>query len=256
MTSNVLRATPVTLVASIILAFTLFSTFTHAQSKEEQPNSNDAAAQLGTASADALSRSYVWWDLTARVRYTDESETNIDTSDISYSSYEVRMASRNPSEFAQYKIKQKALFDCEIISGPSGTVRVGSTPNGIALSKDKSVADLVNRLTKPDSTEKKAQATDDANLLLTRYQVYAPPLFYGQWRVVGSHIGTATFNISVEPIGSTLVVGQVRYYNRDNQRVVQSFSNSVTVRTGNSVANIEVRLKGNPTGSSCWVTVR
>ncbi|WP_437905572.1 hypothetical protein WME95_46050 [Sorangium sp. So ce327] len=89
-----------------------------------------------------------------------------------------------------------------------------------------------------------------------RYQVYAAPApFWGPWSVVGSHIGRATFQIAVEPIGSTVIRGEVKYYDANSTLVEQPFHDQVTIRTGDSVVNVDVRLQGVLSGSSCWVTV-
>lgn len=221
--------------------------------KQETTLPTDIADEF--SSVNILSRGYVFWYFTARVRYEDKSETNINTSDISFNFDDVQMASHNADEFARYKIKQKAFFHCEVISKPSGTIRIGGTPSGITLSKNFTVADLANNLTKAEPLEIEAENLKSENILLTRYQVYAPPIVYGSWHIVGSHIGTASFNISVDPLGDTIVVGEARYYDKNNKHVIKPFSETITVLTGNSVAHVEIRLKGSPTGSSCWVTV-
>jgi len=99
---------------------------------------------------------------------------------------------------------------------------------------------------------------NEPNLLFSsagRHQIYAPPNAFGNWQVVHSHIGPTTRQINVTPIGDTVITGQVRYFNNNNNQVVESFYQTTSVATGNSIANIEVRLKGTPTGSSCWVDV-
>lgn len=89
---------------------------------------------------------------------------------------------------------------------------------------------------------------------MARKQIYAPPLVFGPWEVVGSHIGEVNYSITVEPIGDTLITGEVKYFKRDGgAQVTEAFSKQTSVSTSNSVANVEVRLKGTPTGSSCWV---
>ena len=96
-----------------------------------------------------------------------------------------------------------------------------------------------------------------ARLDAGEYQVYAGPMVFGNWQKVGNHIGEATFTVSYQPIGSSVVVGEIRYYDRKTgKQKVESFNGSVTVRTSNSIASIEIRLKGSPSGTSCRVTVR
>lgn len=82
------------------------------------------------------------------------------------------------------------------------------------------------------------------------FSAYAGPMIFGPWVNVASHIGTATFSISAEPLGSTVIVGEVRYFGSDGTQKTESFNQSVTVRTGNSIANVEVRFKGVPLGSA------
>src|SRR5262245_948206 len=59
-----------------------------------------------------------------------------------------------------------------------------------------------------------------------RHQLYAPPVAWGPWSDVASHIGPARFTITVEPIGKTLVVGEVEYFGPKG-RTVMPFSKQV-----------------------------
>lgn len=86
------------------------------------------------------------------------------------------------------------------------------------------------------------------------YSVYAPPLVYGNWTKVGSHIGRVAFAIDVTPIGGTRVFGQVKYYVNGRIRT-EDFTGSIVIQTGNDIASIRIRLKGVPLGSACRVTV-
>jgi hypothetical protein len=91
---------------------------------------------------------------------------------------------------------------------------------------------------------------------MERFQVYGGPDVFGPWEIVASHIGRAGYTIQVTPIGDTVVVGVVRYFGEGDSRPrTESFSEQVSIQTGDSVANVDVRLKGVPTGSSCWVDV-
>jgi hypothetical protein len=91
---------------------------------------------------------------------------------------------------------------------------------------------------------------------MSRSQVYAPPNAFGNWEIVAAHVGgPTTYQISVEPIGDANVVGQVKYFDVDNHEQVKDFSGATEVKTGNSVDNVWVRLKGLVTGTSCWVDV-
>ena len=88
-----------------------------------------------------------------------------------------------------------------------------------------------------------------------RHQIYAPPMIYGPWRQIAAHGGPVAFDISVTPVGDTQIVGEVRYTNRTGEKTVDRFIGDVSIRTGNVWDKIEVRLKGVPTGSSCYVDV-
>ena len=88
-----------------------------------------------------------------------------------------------------------------------------------------------------------------------RKQVWAAPLVFGPWVVVGSHAGEVRFKFEVEPIADTEIFGEVRYFKAKGKRVTEIFRKEVTIRTGDVYGNVEVRLKGVPTGASCWVTV-
>lgn len=87
--------------------------------------------------------------------------------------------------------------------------------------------------------------------------LYAPPLTWGSWSIIASHLGTITFSIECTPIGSTQIYGRVRYYKGENggTQVNESFIESIKITTSNSVANVELCLKGNPFGSQVRVTV-
>ena len=71
-------------------------------------------------------RDFCSWDVSARVRYNDKSETGIQASGVSFSDFDISLAARDSGEFARVKIREKAIFPCEIIAGPQGRVTVGS----------------------------------------------------------------------------------------------------------------------------------
>ncbi|WYD79987.1 MAG: hypothetical protein V8K32_11790 [Candidatus Electrothrix gigas] len=87
-----------------------------------------------------------------------------------------------------------------------------------------------------------------------RHQVWAAPLTFGPWAVIASHLNSVTYKVEVTPIGDvpTLFIGELRYWNEDNEQVVLSFKDSETITTGNSIGNVEIRT---PTGVSCYVDV-
>lgn len=87
--------------------------------------------------------------------------------------------------------------------------------------------------------------------------IYAPPLSWGPWSTIASHLGSVTFSIECNPIGSTQIFGRVRYYKGDNggTQVEDAFVGSTNITTSNSVANVELCLKGNLFGSQVRVTV-
>ncbi len=88
-----------------------------------------------------------------------------------------------------------------------------------------------------------------------RHQVWAAPLTFGPWAVIANYLNSVTYKVEVTPIGDipTLVLGELRYWNEDNEQVVLSFKDSETITTGNSMGNLEIRLQGTPTGTSCYV---
>jgi len=92
-------------------------------------------------------------------------------------------------------------------------------------------------------------------MMMERKQVYAGPMMFSSWHVVASHIGSLSYSFTVTPIGDTVVVGQIRYFKAEHDQVVEDFQETIEIQTGNVVANVEMRLKGAPSGSSCWVDV-
>jgi hypothetical protein len=94
------------------------------------------------------------------------------------------------------------------------------------------------------------------NVQAKDFKIYAPPNFYGPWETIASHVGEVTYSVSVKPVGSTVVAGEIRFYDKKTgKQAVRSFFGSTTFTTSNSVANVEIRLKGGGLGSSCDVKV-
>jgi len=110
-----------------------------------------------------------------------------------------------------------------------------------------------------DEIVKAAIRSGDArsNLALRTFAAYAAPMIWGPDVVVASHIGSATFTISYEAVGDTLVMGRVTYYKGDDagQKVTEEFRDETTITTSNSVANVVCDFKGIPTGSAVNGTV-
>lgn len=124
----------------------------------------------------------------------------------------------------------------------------------VDANKDLKDVEIESAETGPDNEKAKGLSRGSA-FKKERVQVYAGPNVFGPWHVVASHIGSVSYDIKVEPVGDTVVVGEVRYYNEQNRQITSGFYRETSINTGNSIANIEVRLKGVPFGSSCWVTV-
>lgn len=85
---------------------------------------------------------------------------------------------------------------------------------------------------------------------------YAPPLAWGPWVEVASHLGAIRFRITYTTIGKTLVVAEVRYCQVVGQgEKIVDFQDSIEILTCNAVDNVSVRFKGAPTGSEVQVSV-
>lgn len=87
------------------------------------------------------------------------------------------------------------------------------------------------------------------------YGAYAPPNAWGAWTNAGSNWGRETLTIRADPLGKTLVLGEVRYYDATGKPVVQPFRGAVRITTGDVAAVVEVRFKGVPLGSAVRVLV-
>ena len=89
------------------------------------------------------------------------------------------------------------------------------------------------------------------------FSAYAPPLTYGSKVEVASHLGSVSYTISYEPVGSAIVLGRVHYYNNcaGEEKTTESLSSGATITTANVVANVEVDFKGAATGSNVRVTI-
>jgi hypothetical protein len=89
------------------------------------------------------------------------------------------------------------------------------------------------------------------------FNLYAPPQVAGwsSWYTVASHVGRMSYSIDCNPSGDTQIYGQVRYWKTQDKQVVEDFIESTSITTASAVANVEVRLKGNPLGSQVRVSV-
>ncbi|MGG1215867.1 hypothetical protein ABE236_00080 [Priestia endophytica] len=106
------------------------------------------------------------------------------------------------------------------------------------------------RISKDDRTEENLE-------LFQPFEHYAPPApIWGDWRVILSQLnGPQNYTIKYEPIGDTVVTGQVRYFNTLNKQVVEGLYQETSITTGNNVSNIEVRFQATPTGSAVRGTI-
>ncbi len=82
---------------------------------------------------------------------------------------------------------------------------------------------------------------------------YAPPHVWSAQYPLKGHIGPACYEVTLRPVGKTVVVGQVEYYSASGALVVQEFQGSITFCVGNVVAQPKIRLKGVPFGSAVTV---
>lgn len=104
-------------------------------------------------------------------------------------------------------------------------------------------------------TEMKDRAVRElANPLMRVLEGYAPPNFWGTWLTVASHGGSVSYDIEYEPLGDTVVYGQVNYYSATGWRT-DSFFKSTSITTGNAWANVAVCFMGIPLGSVVRVYV-
>jgi len=89
---------------------------------------------------------------------------------------------------------------------------------------------------------------------MATFNIWAPPNFFGPWVIVASHGGVVRYTIQASAVGSTLVIGEVKYYSQTGERIEQ-FRDVARITTGNAWANVRVRFKGIPLGSSVEVRV-
>ena len=82
-------------------------------------------------------------------------------------------------------------------------------------------------------------------------EFYAPPIAFGSWQKLFSHLGEPNrFTIVATPLGDTVITGEVRYYDIKNDLRVQSFPNEITIEVGKCVCDVDLRFRGVPTGSA------
>src|ERR1035437_6922989 len=81
--------------------------------------------------------------------------------------------------------------------------------------------------------------------------LYAPPLVFGPWAVVTSHVGSVRYRITFEPLGDTTVFGQVRYFKYANlPKVEEDIVSGDEITTADVAANVELHFKGKSWASS------
>jgi hypothetical protein len=79
----------------------------------------------------------------------------------------------------------------------------------------------------------------------------APPLLFGPWVNAIEGLGfRASVRIDIEPQGSTVIFGEVRFADQSMEQTVVAFQGSVLFETCDCLQNIELRLKGVPLGSA------
>lgn len=100
-----------------------------------------------------------------------------------------------------------------------------------------------------------APRRDIAARRLNRFNAYAGPSTWGPWTQIAAHGGPVTYTITAKPVGSTVIVGRVKYFGRDGKQHIETFRGSTTITTGNSWATVRVSFKGIPTGSAVEGTI-
>ena len=81
------------------------------------------------------------------------------------------------------------------------------------------------------------------------FTAYAPPSIWSAWTVIYNSSGEGSVEIKAEAIGDTHFIGQIEYYGPGGKKVV-NFNSSRRITFGNSFANVRVRFKGLPTGTT------
>ncbi|PFP09361.1 hypothetical protein COJ90_20855 [Priestia megaterium] len=115
---------------------------------------------------------------------------------------------------------------------------------------------MINSTLAPERKSKGGRTEEHLELFQV-FEHYAPPApLWGDWRVILSQLnGPQSYTIKYEPIGDTVVVGQVTYSNNSNQIVKEGLYQETTINTGNSVSNIEVRFQAILTGTAVRGTI-
>jgi len=200
----------------------------------------------------SYSKSLIYWTI-RRVRSSDKEFTILAGTNI-------------PDGFVLAKAIQSSenrliISHWQIIRGASqrGTGKEGIRSQGVVNLQGNLVLGNSVGVREPFSPDFLAGAesvSDKLAAAATEHDVYAPPMVFGPWVTVASHGGAVRVHIRVEPLGDTVVTGQVRYFRAiDKTQVTVDFSREVEVTTANVWANVEVRLRGIPTGSACKVYV-
>lgn len=78
---------------------------------------------------------------------------------------------------------------------------------------------------------------------MAEFTAYAPPLVYGTWQVIGSHLGTVNYTVKYSPIGDSNAFAKVKFFNDKEEEVEKEFFEQITFTTGNVVANVSVQFK-------------
>jgi hypothetical protein len=101
-----------------------------------------------------------------------------------------------------------------------------------------------------------AMSSAGGGTIKERLNCYAGPSVWGPETRVIAHLGASTYTIDYEAVGSTVVIGQVTYWETKDKQVTKEFNKSITFRTADVAAQPTIRFKGVPTGSAVKVTVK
>ncbi|MFN0017200.1 MAG: hypothetical protein ACKVP0_03010 [Pirellulaceae bacterium] len=113
--------------------------------------------------------------------------------------------------------------------------------------------------TASELTGQSADSLDCQESSRETFDAYAPPAgVWGKHVVVANHLGAVTIKVTAKPVsGATLVIGEIEYFAdaKDAKPTRKEFRGSITVRTGEAVGSVKVRLKGIPTGTVVTLVV-
>lgn len=86
------------------------------------------------------------------------------------------------------------------------------------------------------------------------YHAYAGPSTWSSWTTISSQFGVTSYIITAEAVGDTVIKCRVRYFDRNNNQVIEEWLDNITIKTA-ATGSIDVSFMGIPLGTAIDGTI-